>query len=320
MAEEHGGQQSTSWPWLKLFTAFKIAVLPSKLFLAAVGILAMALGWNVLGWIFFAIRSEPKASDYKDDWKGFQQAQRSWNLFYEMAGNESRPEQAEDVVYKIASYKQFVAIKNATELIKFKIHAGDDDSTMEVGGTAYPFRADKAVLENLKSRDYYGRQISILDADKGKVAVAGNFIELTKVKLVSTLQEFVDSLKDMDQASVAIADDLINHPTYKRLRLPSLLAVVGISRSQPVFGAHGTRLSARVRQRLFHDPDTGLARTVGQVLLTDLLLPRSAHNIRHSFLSLPDHFVDAGRVGILRRHDRAASPWSRRRGRMKKSA
>jgi hypothetical protein len=215
MAEEHGGQQSTSWPWLKLFTAFKIAVLPSKLFLAAAGIFIMALGWNVLGWIFFSIRSEPKAADYKDDWKGFQQARASWNLFYEMAGNESRPEQAEDVVDKIADYKQFLAIKNATDIIKFKFQGTDEDSTMDVGNTPYAFKADKAVLETLKSRTYYGGQISVIDAEKGKASVAGNLIDV-KLKQVATLQEFVATIKDMDRNSLKIADELINQPTYKR--------------------------------------------------------------------------------------------------------
>src|SRR5262245_11342705 len=46
MAEEHGGQTRDTAPlWTKLFSGFRIAILPSKLLLAGAGLLSMAAGW-----------------------------------------------------------------------------------------------------------------------------------------------------------------------------------------------------------------------------------------------------------------------------------
>src|SRR5262245_58741763 len=100
MAGEQLGQRKDTWgtlaPWTKLFTAFKVALDPKKLLLAAAGIVAMWFGWWLLSVVFFsAARSTPPVwsenwiSQYDGDkeraWKAFKQDRNSWNLLYEMA-------------------------------------------------------------------------------------------------------------------------------------------------------------------------------------------------------------------------------------------
>jgi hypothetical protein len=51
--------------WTKIFSAFKVALDPKKLLLAAMGIVVMALGWWLLAVIFYQTRSKPNPSDYE---------------------------------------------------------------------------------------------------------------------------------------------------------------------------------------------------------------------------------------------------------------
>jgi hypothetical protein len=57
MAEERMALQEVSprprLPWLEIFRGFQVAMDPKKLLLAAVGIVAMYLGWWILGWLFY---------------------------------------------------------------------------------------------------------------------------------------------------------------------------------------------------------------------------------------------------------------------------
>src|SRR5437660_3115723 len=70
MAEDHIGQRTeTKAPWTKIFTAFKVALDPKKLLLAAAGILAMAAGWWLLAAAFYAPRALPQWGDYWSDIK-----------------------------------------------------------------------------------------------------------------------------------------------------------------------------------------------------------------------------------------------------------
>ena len=102
MAEDQAGLRKDYLkelaPWARLFSAFKIALDPKKLLLAAAGILTMAIGWYVLAIVFFALvpSTPPKwGKDYegyndKDKkyvaWQSFKRDLQRWNLMYEMAG------------------------------------------------------------------------------------------------------------------------------------------------------------------------------------------------------------------------------------------
>src|SRR5215470_14685180 len=101
MAEDQSGLKKDYLrelaPWTKLFSAFKVAMDPKKLLLAAGGIFAMALGWWILAAVYFGFnQTPPKFSDFKPSdydnsrenaWKAFKDARRNWNLTYEMAGD-----------------------------------------------------------------------------------------------------------------------------------------------------------------------------------------------------------------------------------------
>src|SRR5438128_351043 len=70
MAEEQAGRKdqlhSMFW-WTKLFDAFKVALDPKKLLLAAVGIVAMAVGWWLLAVIFYETRKAPSKEDFRKE-------------------------------------------------------------------------------------------------------------------------------------------------------------------------------------------------------------------------------------------------------------
>src|SRR5437879_393396 len=91
MAEDHMGQRKeTRAPWTKIFSAFKVALDPKKLLLAALGILATFVGWWLLAVVFYNARSMPKPEDFDnykgDGFKSFVTARKHWNLLHEMAG------------------------------------------------------------------------------------------------------------------------------------------------------------------------------------------------------------------------------------------
>jgi hypothetical protein len=104
MAEDQAGVRkdyvAELAPWTKLFTAFKVALDPKKLLLAAAGILSMALGWYLLAVIFFAMgggtkppqwseypgRKSAKAEERQAAWQDYKADLARWNLLYEMAG------------------------------------------------------------------------------------------------------------------------------------------------------------------------------------------------------------------------------------------
>src|SRR5687767_5052206 len=84
--------------WTKLFTAFRVALDLKKLLLAAGGIVATAIGWWLLGLIFYGASKMPEWKDYappetnktaetvKEAWDAFKVDRRRWNLLHEMAG------------------------------------------------------------------------------------------------------------------------------------------------------------------------------------------------------------------------------------------
>src|SRR5262249_42925019 len=103
MAPEQSPAPSKT-PWTKIFSAFKIALDLKKLALAAMGIFIVWLGWWVLGFMFFGMRTFPvfvvENQELKDkkgpevvkaEWDYFKAKRASWNLMYEMAASP-RPE------------------------------------------------------------------------------------------------------------------------------------------------------------------------------------------------------------------------------------
>lgn len=114
MAEEIIGQrQETKAAWTKIFSAFKVALDPKKLLLAAAGVLAMSFGWWVLGWVFYAPQStppewvayKPSEGDEREAWVHFKGVRQRWNLLNEMAGDREVRYDEADVAESLAEYR-----------------------------------------------------------------------------------------------------------------------------------------------------------------------------------------------------------------------
>src|SRR5204863_318067 len=109
----------SSASWTKIFSAFKVALDPKKLLLAAAGILTMAAGWWVLAVLFYLPYStqpqwgnyeQPKNADraaQEQAWVTFKEARRKWNLLHELAGPTSAkvPFDAADVADSLDEYE-----------------------------------------------------------------------------------------------------------------------------------------------------------------------------------------------------------------------
>lgn len=96
MAEDHGGRKESKAPWYKLFTSFKVALDPKKMFLAGLGLLVMSAGWAALSIMFYNVSKMPVWKDYDPGnvdeaqrqvaWDDFRIDRRRWNLRHELAG------------------------------------------------------------------------------------------------------------------------------------------------------------------------------------------------------------------------------------------
>ena len=54
-----GGASREGWLFPHIFRTFRVALDPKKLLLAAVGIILMALGWWVISYAFYSVKSQP---------------------------------------------------------------------------------------------------------------------------------------------------------------------------------------------------------------------------------------------------------------------
>jgi hypothetical protein len=189
--------------WTKLFTAFKVALDPKKLLLAAAGIVVMSLGWWILSVVFYNARAKPVWTAYKDyyeddinkSWTVFKEARDRWNLLYEMAGpvpatldkaREVAQYDAADVAGSAAEYQQIQdeleAIKKETSLRREIVRAGQDDKTgyyMQVGSHTIrfqPLKDDKdRVVTALNEKKLAATKLgeAAYEASDRKLVVAG---------------------------------------------------------------------------------------------------------------------------------------------------
>jgi hypothetical protein len=153
MAEELVGvrrdQPATSWHWTKLFSAFRIAIDPKKLLLAAAGIVVMWVGWYLLAVVFYAPRSRtPEWNDYsqvekdklEEAFADFKEARSRWNLLYALAGplpdspEQGKVPEVEDVANSYAEYKKIRAvyedIKDKYSRLRERVELVDSDKTL----------------------------------------------------------------------------------------------------------------------------------------------------------------------------------------------
>src|SRR5579864_7583088 len=105
MADDRAEPREATWrsllPWTELFRGFQIALDLNKLLLAAAGLVATAIGWSVLAFLFgaaykdkppqwtpsnYADRYSGDASAVQKGWKDFKAELDDWNLMHKAAG------------------------------------------------------------------------------------------------------------------------------------------------------------------------------------------------------------------------------------------
>jgi len=215
MAEEHAGQRQggiLTAPWMRLFTAFRVAIDPQKLFLAAAGLLAMSLGWWLLAVIFYS-PVVPQWSEFaaeKDQeqaFKNFTTTRRQWNLRHEMAGYLTEPPttvDAGDVAGTLREFQLLSAIeKSVRQFNKAVLVVIDDkESYFKFDAKSFTFTVDPKVddLTRLKAqKDVKVGQVQILtEADK-RVNVAGTIVTLDSAKDLQALKEALKDARTLER-------------------------------------------------------------------------------------------------------------------------
>ena len=146
MAEERSESREIpyrpSFLFVHIFRAFRIALNPKNLVLAAAGILVMSFGWWLLAAIFSGVRKEPvwptdyPTADYSEPtseaasaedkaWEAFKRDRNSWSLLYEAAGRVPKKLDASDLAQSPAEF----------ELLHKEI--GEGKTHFELGGKTY---------------------------------------------------------------------------------------------------------------------------------------------------------------------------------------
>jgi hypothetical protein len=142
MAEERNDNREMTWrtllPWTELFRGFSIALDPNKLFLAAIGIFAMAVAWWFLAFLFTLgwASDPPDFKDYagkvpnevKDEdrkvalslqWADYSRERRRWNLMHKATGMGNKGDSVQ--VFKmedlVANHKDYTILVNTREAL-----------------------------------------------------------------------------------------------------------------------------------------------------------------------------------------------------------
>jgi hypothetical protein len=250
MAEEQGGQRKETWhaaPWTKLFSAFRIAVLPSKLLLAAGGIVVMAVGWWVLAWLAFTLSGStpPMPEDYltgaetaeqrDKGWKRFKAARQSWNLMNEMAGDRLVAKDAGDLSGSLAEYnlqhtlrKYTVPVRIVSHDDKYYVQIGEGESPREYQITPSDRDAEKALLRIPRKKEI---TYEIQSQERSELIIN----EEIKVKLVSSkeLDELVEHRQGIREAEQIIADAKTDPAKKLAVEVVKAMAL------QPVYKPYG---------------------------------------------------------------------------------
>lgn len=115
MAEDKMEPREINWrhllPWTALFQGFRVALDLNKLLLAAGGILATAIVWWVLAFIFYSASNKPMWGDYParygdQAWARFKSDLQAWNVMHAAAAPVDSPELEEtaDLATSAAEY------------------------------------------------------------------------------------------------------------------------------------------------------------------------------------------------------------------------
>jgi hypothetical protein len=157
---QFGPRAASSWPIMKIFSAFRIALDLKKLALAAAGIVATSLGWWVLCLVFYSSeppqweRYERGEGSERASWSKFERDRKRWNLLHRLAGPPTNdPKQAlrediGDVATSPEEYKDFKAVKSGRDRVVIDL---SKEPQLQLAGLAATFKASDADLAFLKA-------------------------------------------------------------------------------------------------------------------------------------------------------------------------
>jgi hypothetical protein len=136
--------------WTKIFSGFKVALDLKKMALAAAGILAVFLGWWLLSWVFYNMRSLPVWTEYeslrdnkKDAWTYFKAKRNSWNLLHELAGspNDRRKIDAADLATNVEDFELLNrwedGFRKNSESIEVRVNKTDGTYSVYISGKGF---------------------------------------------------------------------------------------------------------------------------------------------------------------------------------------
>jgi ABC-type multidrug transport system fused ATPase/permease subunit len=209
MAEGQTEPRKESWqapPWTKLFSAFRIAILPSKLLLAAAGIVAMAAAWWLLSWAAYAISSHPMPERYltgadtaekkEEGFKRFKADRRSFNLLHELAGDRLLERDAGDIANTLQEYETIHTIQESSKPVR--VQGKGEEYALVIGSTEYLIApADKQAAEALPNiRPDRDVVFDVEDANKFLLRVDGIPVTLRSGKQLGEVQDHLKNVRE----------------------------------------------------------------------------------------------------------------------------
>jgi hypothetical protein len=176
MAEDRTDSRETTWrtlfPWTELFRGFSLALDPNKLFLAALGILAMAIAWSVLAWFFGTsglfypalpydfqqdyVNKNPNAKP-EELWPKFKHDRRQLNLMHRatgMGGGKTKDGVAtapkNELVDLVGTYRDFATLE--AEYKRYIDNRGKDPKDVKDPMPPTPLQTDEEIFAWIISR------------------------------------------------------------------------------------------------------------------------------------------------------------------------
>jgi hypothetical protein len=180
MAEDKVEPREVNWrqllPWTAIFQGFRVARDPSKLALAAAGILVMAFAWWILALIFNYQRpSWPtdyvslRSNDEEKAWKAFKEDRQHWNLMHRMAGrreddpqNQPRLDSADlasSPLEKEFIDEELIAIRQS-----LKEGATEDQIRQAAGSRTVKRKDDGQLVDKKVPKDVTLKALQLVDA------------------------------------------------------------------------------------------------------------------------------------------------------------
>jgi hypothetical protein len=231
MAEDHDRPRKEGiWkaPWLKLFTAFKVALDPKKLLLAGLGILATSLGWWFLSMLFYYPRTIPMPEEFFQDssevqneanFEAFKVSRQRWNFLHQLAGPRRShiPLDLGDLAPRYAEYKTAkklldarARLKNQIEITKvddatFFLKIKDLDTNKEEKFRLVEVNSKEPILKVQKSSMEF---VSVLNPADKIILIEGKAFKVSEeeeqFKKIKTLRDKAST--DLEQAHEKIQD------------------------------------------------------------------------------------------------------------------